>query len=532
MTPIFIIKRGFFRVTSFFIADVGLRGRLNVLEAERSGPIAVVGMGCRFPGGADNPEGFWQVLEQGRDALRDVPDDRWDRAAFFDPDPDAPGKMYTTRGGFIEDPGRHFDAGFFGISPREAQAIDPQHRLLLEVTWEALENAGLSPDRLLGSLGGVFIGISTADYAQLRYAAGGMAAIDPYWGLGASSGFAAGRLAYTLGFQGPVVPVDTACSSSLVATHLAVQSLRRRECDIALAGGVNLILSPLATVYFCKLRALSPSGVCRTFDARADGYVRGEGCGVVVLKRLADAEAAGDDILGVIRGSAVNHDGRSGGITIPNGPAQQAVIRRALEESGIAPQHVGYVEAHGTGTPLGDPIEMQAIAATYGKFTRSDGPLVIGSVKTQIGHLEAAAGVAGLTRALLALKHKCLPAHLHFEKLNPHIKTGVQSSFDFRLPRAGETWSDPGHLRAAAVSAFGISGTNAHIVLEEAPGRSGAGDPLNSGDGRNRSLGAFGQEFRRIVRTSAQVCRPVAADAGAGPGRRLSHRLKRPRAFP
>lgn len=450
-----------------------MRARLDVLEAERQAPIAVVGLGCRFPGGASDPDRYWDLLRRGDDAVGDVPADRWDRDAFFDPDPDAPGAMYTKRGGFITDPGRRFDAAFFGISPREAIATDPQHRLLLEVAWEALEHAGQSPDRLMGSRTGVFVGISTSDYGLLRYDNGGHEAIDPYWALGFSSSFAAGRLAYTFGFQGPVVPVDTACSSSLVAAHLAIQALRRGECDMALAGGVNLILSPSLTIYFCKLRALSPSGTCRTFDAAADGYVRGEGCGMVVLKRLADAEAAGDEVLAIIRGSAVNHGGRSGGITIPNGPAQQEVIRRALAESGLPPERIGYVEAHGTGTPLGDPIEMQALAATYGGEGRAE-KLVVGSVKTQIGHLEAAAGIAGLARAVLALRHRAFPAHLHLDRLNPHIEGALAGRLAFRTPVAGEAWPDATHPRAAAVSSFGISGTNAHLVLEEAPPRPAA----------------------------------------------------------
>jgi len=445
-----------------------MRGRLETLEAEHGGAIAVIGIGCRYPGGVNDPESYWDLIVNGRDAVREVPADRWDRDAFYDPDPDAPGRMYTKHCGFIDQPCRYFDAGFFGLSPRETAAIDPQHRLLLEVGWEALENAGLSADRLMGSRSGVFVGISTGDYALTRYGAGGPQAIEPYWVLGTSASFAAGRLAYTFGFQGPAVSVDTVCSSSLVSAHMAMQALRRGECDMALAGGVNLIISPLLMIYFCKLRALSASGRCRTFDAGADGYVRGEGCGMLVLKRLADALAAGDSIQAVLRGSAVNHDGRSGGITVPNGPSQQAVIRRALEESGIDPAHVGYIEAHGTGTPLGDPIEMQALAATYGRAERSDGPLIIGSVKTQIGHLEAAAGVAGLTRAILALRHRQMPAHLHFETLNPHIESQLAGRFHYRLSRAGEEWPDPGRPRVAAVSSFGLNGTNAHLLLEEA----------------------------------------------------------------
>ena len=428
-------------------------------------PIAIVGMACRIPGGVETPEAFWRLLRDGVDAIREVPPDRWDVDAYYDPDPDAPGKMYTRHGGFVEHVDE-FDARFFGISPREAVSMDPQQRLLLEVSWEALEHAGQPPDRLAGSRTGVFVGLSSADYAQIQIKGGDPARIDAYFGTGNSPSVAAGRLSYSLGLQGPAMSVDTACSSSLVAVHLACQSLRNGESRMALAGGVNLILSPDATINFSRARMLAADGRCKTFDADADGYVRGEGAGMVVLKRLRDAIADGDRVLAVIRGSAVNQDGRSSGLTVPNGPAQQALIREALAAAGVEPQHVSYVEAHGTGTSLGDPIEIQALAAALGGGRAPDNPLVVGSVKTNIGHLEAAAGVAGLIKVVLALQHREIPPHLHFRTLNPHISL---DGFPAVIPTAVMPWSPAVGSRVAGISAFGFSGTNAHIVLEEAP---------------------------------------------------------------
>ncbi|MFI5007887.1 MAG: type I polyketide synthase, partial [Solirubrobacterales bacterium] len=369
-----------------------MRSRLNALEQARTEPIAIIGMGCRFPGGAVDPEAFWRVLRDGVDAVSEVPRDRWDLGAYYDPDPEVPGKMYSRFGAFIEGLDR-FDAAFFGIAPREAARMDPQHRLLLEVAWEALESAGQVPERLAGSRTGVFVGITTSDYSQLLNRAGrdGISAYDV---TGNCLNFAAGRLAYVFGFQGPAFAVDSACSSSLVAVHLACQSLRSRDSQVALAGGVNAILSPHVTIGTSKARMLSPDGRCKTFDAGANGYVRGEGCGVVVLKRLSDALADGDPIRALIRGSAVNQDGRSSGLTVPNKLAQEAVIREALERGGVSPADVDYVEAHGTGTALGDPIEVRALAEVLKEGRPADRPFHLGSVKTNIGHLEAAAGVA------------------------------------------------------------------------------------------------------------------------------------------
>jgi len=442
-----------------------MRARIDELERARTEPIAIIGAGCRLPGGVTSPEAFWTLLRNGTDAVAEVPADRWDIDAFYDPDPDAPGKMYTRRGGFLDGIDQ-FDPRHFGITPREATSMDPQQRLLLEVTWEALERAGHAPDRLTGSDTGVFVGISTNDYGQILLRAADQ--IDPgmYFGTGNLLNAAAGRLSYVLGLQGPSMAVDTACSSSLVAIHLACQSLRNRECRMALAGGANLVLVPEVTVNCCRAKMLAPDGRCKTFDAAADGYVRGEGCAVVVLKRLSDALADGDPIVALIRGSAVNQDGRSGGFTAPNELAQQAVIRTALAAAGVAAADVGYVEAHGTGTSLGDPIELHAIAAALGDGRSADRPLVVGSVKTNLGHLEAAAGVTGLLKVALALQHGEIPPHLHFRELNPHIELGA---FPLEIPRDGKAWPAAETRRFAGVSSFGFTGTNAHVILEEAP---------------------------------------------------------------
>jgi acyl transferase domain-containing protein len=440
------------------------RTKIETFERVRSEPLAIVGMGCRFPGNVSDPDGFWGVLRRGTDAITQVPKDRWDIDAFYDPDPDAPGRMCTRYGGFLSNVDR-FDAHFFGISRREAIGMDPQQRLLLEVSWEAIENAGISPSGLRGTPAGVFMGIGTFDYAALRYAQKDYAGIDPYFATGGVLSVAAGRLSYALGLTGPSMAVDTACSSSLVAVHLACQSLRSRECDLALAGGVNVMLLPELSINFSRAHMLSPDGRCKTFDASADGYVRGEGCGVIVLKRLSDALAARDRILALIRGSAVNQDGPSGGLTVPSGPSQEAVIRSALVNAGVKAGEVGYIEAHGTGTSLGDPIEVGALAKVFTERPEMD-PLVIGSVKTQIGHLEAAAGIAGLMKVALSLQQEEIPSHLHFRTPNPHI---AWERLPFKIPVQPENWPS-GKKRLAGVSAFGASGTNAHVILEAAPG--------------------------------------------------------------
>jgi acyl transferase domain-containing protein/acyl carrier protein len=413
-----------------------------------------VGLSCRFPG-AETAESFWRNLRDGVDSISEIPPDRWDIDAYYDPDPEAPGKMYSRRAGFVRNLDC-FDARFFSISPREALTLDPQQRLLLEVAWEALENAAVPAHQLARTRTGVFVGITGSDFSHLSARAADIRLIDPYSGTGSAACVAPGRLSYILGLQGPSLAVDTACSSSLVAVHLACQSLRLGECQTALAGGVNAILIPDGSIYFCKVRALSPDGRCKTFDASADGYVRGEGCGVVVLKRLSDALANRDRILAVILGSATNHDGPSGGLTIPNGPAQEAVIRAALANAGVQASEIGYVEAHGTGTRLGDPIELQALSSIYSSCA-------VGSVKTNIGHLEAAAGIAGLIKTVLALRNQTIPPHLNFAVPNPLIPW---DRLQFTIPTKPVDWPE---RRTAGVSAFGFSGTNAHVIVGQAP---------------------------------------------------------------
>jgi myxalamid-type polyketide synthase MxaC len=440
-----------------------LKEQLAAAHLEQNEPIAVIGLACRFPGDAGTPDDYWRLLEEGVNAIREVPPDRWDVEALYDSDPDAAGKMVTKMGGFI-DSVDVFDPVFFGIAPREVASMDPQHRLALEVSWEALEQAGLTADQLLGSQTGVFMGIATNDYAHLLLTQTGLEDIEAYGLTGNSPNVSAGRIAYVLGLQGPTMAVDTACSSSLVAVHLACQSLRNRECDAALAGGVNLVLSPVNTIAFSRMKAMAPDGLCKTFDASANGYARGEGCGVIVLKRLSDAVAAGDNVLAVIRGSAVNQDGHSSGLTVPNGPAQQAVMRRALAQGDISPHLVSYVEAHGTGTSLGDPIELQSMAAVYGKRRNPDRPLLTGSVKTNFGHLEAAAGIAGLIKVILALQHGAIPPHLHFREPTPRVDW---SRLPLKVPTAVTDWQPINGRRLAGISSFGFSGTNAHIIVEE-----------------------------------------------------------------
>jgi acyl transferase domain-containing protein len=438
-----------------------MQTKVDALERSRTEPVAIIGMSCRLPGEANDPDAYWRLLHNGADAVREVPDNRWDVDAFYDPDPEAVGKMYTRHGGFLSNIDL-FDPQFFGISPREAVSMDPQQRLLLEVAWEALERAGQIWDRLEESQTGVFIGISGSEYAQMD--TGNLNQIDTYQITGNSLNAAAGRLSYTLGFHGPCMAIDTACSSSLVAVHQACQSLRHGECDQALAGGVNLILTPMGTIALSKTRVLSPTGHCKAFDEMADGMVRGEGCGVIVLKRLSDAMKNGDNILALIRGSAVNQDGQSSGLTVPNGPAQEAVIRQALANGHVKPEQVDYIEAHGTGTALGDPIEAEALGRVFGPDRPKDHPLIIGSVKNNLGHLEASSGIASLIKVVLCLQHQEIPQHLHFKQASSRIRW---DELPLKLPTEPIAWSSK--QRLAGVSAFGFSGTNAHVVLEEAP---------------------------------------------------------------
>ena len=439
--------------------------KIQALEGQLNEPIAIIGSSCRFPGASD-PElsveqrqaAFWDLLHNGVDAVARVPDDRWDVDAFYSPDRDDNTKMYTRQMGAIEQVA-HFDASFFGISPREAERMDPQQRLLLETCWEALENAGQAPEKLRKTKAGVFIGHCNDDYALLN-GADDATTVDYLLNMGTDNSMAAGRISHILGLQGPALFVNTTCSTSLVTVHLACQSLRNGEASLALAGGVNLILTPKSTISGCRHNALSPEGHCKTFDASADGYVRGEGCGVVILKRLKEALASGDNIVAVIRGSAINHDGPSSILTAPNQQAQEQLLHQALKHAKIQPDEVSYIEAHGTGTSLGDPIEIGALETVFGKRTQL---LSVGSVKTNIGHLESAAGIAGLMKVVLMLQHHAIPPHLHFNTPNPDINW---QKWPVNIPTECQPWRAS---RIAGVSALGFSGTNAHIVLSEAP---------------------------------------------------------------
>lgn len=442
------------------------RARIEALEQAKREPLAIIGAACRFPGAADTPEAYWQLLRSGTDAITEVPPERWDISPPSEQDPETPGSLTTFRGGFIQNVDK-FDPQFFGISPREAVSMDPQQRLVLEVGWEAIERAGLAPDKLAGSQTGVFLGASTFDYSLLQFKSPEMLLkTDLYHVTGGAANIIAGRLSYTLGLQGPSMVLDTACSSSLVALHLACQSLRAGECDLAIAGGVSLMLAPEIPVMFTKAQMLAPDGRCKTFDAAADGYARGEGCGVIVLRRLSDALAAADPILAVVRGTAINQDGRSSGLTAPNGQAQQAVIRRALADARATAAEIGYVETHGTGTSLGDPIEVQALARVLGEGRAADNPVRLGAVKTNIGHLEAAAGIAGLLKTVLALQHREIPPNLHLHTPNPYIPW---DELPVTVPTRLTRWpANEDRPRLAGVSSFGFSGTNAHVILEEA----------------------------------------------------------------
>lgn len=443
----------------------------RLLAAE---PIAVVGMGCRFPAGPGrpdlhSPEAFWQFLLEGGEAVSEVPASRWPLERFYDPTPGTPGRMHCRHGAFLQAPDR-FDPARFRISPREAQAMDPQHRLLMEVVQEALERAAVDPARLRGQAAGVYVGICTGDYAwrQLRGQAPDEG-FDMYFATGTSFAMAAGRLAYVLGLQGPALAVDTACSSSLVAVDLACRSLRDRSSDLAVAAGVSLLLTPVNSLCFARSGMMAADGHCKTFDAAADGYVRGEGCGAVVLKRLSDALAAGDPILAVLRGSGVNQDGASAGLTVPNGEAQAALIRCTLEQAQLSGDVIDVLEAHGTGTPLGDPIELKALAPIYGRPERGE-PLRLGSLKTNLGHLEGAAGIAGLIKAVLMVQHGRIPPHLHLRQRTPYLNW---DNWALKIPATAEPWPQPlgaePRPRRAAVSSFGFSGTNAHVLVEQAP---------------------------------------------------------------
>jgi acyl transferase domain-containing protein len=497
-------------------------------------PIAIIGIGCRLPGGANNPASFWRMLMEGVDAIKEVPQSRWDHRFYYDPEPGKPGKTYSKWAGLIDEIDM-FDPTFFGITQREAPFIDPQQRLLLEATWEALMDAGQQVDIVNGEDTGVFVGVSTRDYSDIQLSDMGRGVADPYSATGSASSIAANRISYALNFQGPSVAVDTACSSSMVAVHMACQALWNKECHRAIAAGVNCIITAYPFVAFSSMSMLSPDGRCKAFDASADGFVRGEGVGAVCLKPLSAALADGDSIYAVIRSTAVNQDGRTSGMTVPSRGSQQEIVAQACRLAGVSPHEIQYVEAHGTGTAVGDLIEGSALGTILGVGRKPGEDCLVGSVKTNIGHLEAGSGIAGLIKLALCLKHGVVPPNLHFKNPNPSLNF---ERLCLKIPvTATPLKRDAAHRQLACINSFGFGGTNAHAVLEAAP-QPAAKEPAPSAPaaepelllplsarGSDAALEAVVRSFQSYLE-SADESIPLNAICAAASRRRTHHEFR------